>query len=300
VATPGRLLDLIEQGQVRLNQVEILVLDEADRMLDMGFIHDVRRILALMPAKRQSLFFSATLAPSVVELAESILTRPARVSIAPATTTAEKIEQRICFVGQANKPKLLAQLLDEQKKASGSPRTLVFSRTKHGANRLALSLTKTGYRAEAIHGNKSQAARLKALDSFRSGRVPVLVATDVAARGIDVKGITLVVNYDLPEEPESYVHRIGRTARAGAEGMAISLCCENELDSLRGIEKVIRQEIPVLAEQPFHDGALADRHANQRHSRGPEASKSGGRRFSRGGNGRPFRQKSFSRSDRRA
>jgi ATP-dependent RNA helicase RhlE len=260
VATPGRLLDLIDQRHIDLSQVEFFVLDEVDRMLDMGFLRDVKRIVSLLPAKRQSLFFSATLAPSIVELAQTILRSPAHVSITPETTTAENIEQQICFLARDSKRPLLEQLLRAQSAASGQKLTIVFSRTKHGANKLAKSLCASGFPADAIHGNKSQAQREKALDRFKRGLTPVLVATDVAARGVDVKDVGLVVNYDLPSEPEAYVHRIGRTARAGAEGRAVSFCSEDELEFLREIEKVIKMPIPRWDAHDWHIESLAERH----------------------------------------
>ena len=261
VATPGRLLDLIDQRHIDLSQVEFFVLDEVDRMLDMGFLRDVKRIVSLLPAKRQSLFFSATLAPNIVELAQSILREPAHVSITPETTTAEKIEQQICFLTRESKRPLLEQLLRAQASAADQKLTIVFSRTKHGANKLAKSLCASGFPADAIHGNKSQAQREKALDRFKKGLTPVLVATDVAARGVDVKDVGLVVNYDLPNEPEAYVHRIGRTARAGAEGRAVSFCSEDELEFLREIEKIIRMPIPRWDDHAWHVEALAEHHA---------------------------------------
>lgn len=276
IATPGRLLDLHQQGFIKFDGVEILVLDEADRMLDMGFIHDVKKIVAMIPAKRQSLFFSATIAPEVGSLAETILDRPVRVSITPKHTTAEGIEQRIAFVEAGDKPRLLDQLLAEQKASPARNLTLIFSRTKHGANRLAESLCKRGTQAEAIHGNKSQSARLKALDRFRNGEVRVLVATDVAARGIDVKGITLVVNYDLPEEPEGYVHRIGRTARAGAEGLAVSFCSHEEIYYLREIEKLIRKSVNIWREHEFHSGGLEELHTSRGYVKKPTRGGGGG------------------------
>jgi ATP-dependent RNA helicase RhlE len=260
VATPGRLLDLIDQGHVDLSQVEFFVLDEVDRMLDMGFLRDVKRIVAMLPVKRQSLFFSATLAPNIVDLAQSILRNPAHVSIAPETTTAEKIAQQVCFVDRDSKRPLLEQLVRGQDAAKEQKLTIVFSRTKHGANKLAKSLCVAGFQADAIHGNKSQAQREKALDRFKKGLTPVLVATDVAARGVDVKDVGLVVNFDLPNEPEAYVHRIGRTARAGAEGRAVSFCSEDELEYLRDIEKIIRMPIPRWDNHEWHVAALAERH----------------------------------------
>jgi ATP-dependent RNA helicase RhlE len=241
IATPGRLLDLMEQGYVKLDGVEVLVLDEADRMLDMGFIHDVKRIVQKVPQKRQTLFFSATMPPVIAELSGRILIDPVRIEVVPQATTAEKIEQTVHHVAKRDKRALLELVLS----AEGVDRALVFTRTKHGANRLVEQLDRAGIRAAAIHGNKSQGARERALDGFKNGDIPVLIATDIAARGIDVDGITHVVNYDLPEVPEQYVHRIGRTARAGAGGRAIAFCDEDERGLLADIEKVIRQRIPV-------------------------------------------------------
>jgi ATP-dependent RNA helicase RhlE len=275
VATPGRLLDLIEQRHIDLSQVEFFVLDEVDRMLDMGFLRDVKRIVSLLPARRQSLFFSATLAPNIVELAQTILREPAHVSIAPETTTAENIEQQVCFLSRESKRPLLEQLLRAQSGIAGQNLTIVFSRTKHGANKLAKSLCASGFPADAIHGNKSQAQREKALARFKQGLTPVLVATDVAARGVDVKDVGLVVNFDLPNEPEAYVHRIGRTARAGAEGRAVSFCSEEELEFLREIEKVIKMPIPRWDGHDWHIESLAERHARGK-STALAAQRSGG------------------------
>jgi len=275
VATPGRLLDLIDQRHIDLSQVEFFVLDEVDRMLDMGFLRDVKRIVSLLPARRQSLFFSATLAPNIVELAQTILREPAHVSIAPESTTAEKIEQQVCFLSRESKRPLLEQLLRAQAGIAGQNLTIVFSRTKHGANKLAKSLCASGFPADAIHGNKSQAQREKALDRFKKGLTPVLVATDVAARGVDVKDVGLVVNFDLPNEPEAYVHRIGRTARAGAEGRAVSFCSEDELEFLREIEKVIKMPIPRWDGHDWHVESLAERHARGK-SMAVAAQRSGG------------------------
>ncbi|MCW1914257.1 DEAD/DEAH box helicase [Luteolibacter sp. GHJ8] len=261
VATPGRLLDLIDQKFLDLSGVEFFVLDEVDRMLDMGFQRDVTRIVGMLPKQRQSLFFSATMAPNIVKLAETILTEPAKVTIAPQSTTAERVEQKVAFVHKEHKRSLLEELLKEQASATDAKLTIVFSRTKHGANKLAKGLTAAGFQADAIHGNKSQAQREKALERFRKGLVPVLVATDVAARGVDVKDVGLVVNYDLPNEPEAYVHRIGRTGRAGAEGRSVSFCSEEELEYLRDIEKIIRMSVPRWDDHRWHDDAVADRHA---------------------------------------
>ena len=291
VATPGRLLDLIDQRHVDLSQVDFFVLDEVDRMLDMGFLRDVKRIVSLLPARRQSLFFSATLAPEIVSLAHTILRDPAHVSIAPQSTTAEKIDQKICFLSRESKRPLLEQLLRAQAGAAGQNLTIVFSRTKHGANKLAKSLNAAGFAADAIHGNKSQAQREKALERFKKGLTPVLVATDVAARGVDVKDVGLVVNFDLPNEPEAYVHRIGRTARAGAEGKAVSFCSEDELEYLREIEKTIKMPIPRWDDHDWHIESLAESHQRSgvrgQARQQPVRSTGGeGRRRSRSGRGR--------------
>ena len=252
VATPGRLLDLIDQRHVDLSAVEFFVLDEVDRMLDMGFLRDVKRIVALLPQRRHSMFFSATLATPIVKLAESILHNPARVSIEPETRTAARVEQRVAFVAREHKRPLLEQLLRDQADVADGKLSIVFSRTKHGANKLAKSLCAAGIAADAIHGNKSQAQREKALDRFRKGLTPVLVATDVAARGVDVKDVGLVVNYDLPNEPEAYVHRIGRTGRAGAAGSSVSFCSEDEFDYLREIQKTIQATVPMWTDHDWH------------------------------------------------
>jgi len=242
VATPGRLLDLLQNRSVTLDRIEVFVLDEADRMLDMGFIHDIRRIVAQLPAKRQTLFFSATMPHEIVGLASSMLTDPVRVAVTPEATTAERIDQRIIHVNRADKSNLLAELLNE----GAIERALVFTRTKHGADKVVRALAKTNIRASAIHGNKSQGQRERVLAAFRSGQTRILIATDIAARGIDVEGISHVFNYDLPNIPESYVHRIGRTARAGADGIAISFCDSEERAYLRDIEKLIRMSIPAI------------------------------------------------------
>jgi len=246
VATPGRLLDLMSQGFVKLDGVEIFVLDEADRMLDMGFIHDVRRVIAAIPARRQTLLFSATMPRDIASLAASILRDPIRVAVQPEVTTADGVDQSVYFVGKSDKRAVLEQVLLSE----GVERTLVFTRTKHGANKVVKQLGQAGIEAAAIHGNKSQSARERALGDFRDGRIPVLVATDIAARGIDVEAITHVVNFDLPNIPESYVHRIGRTGRAGATGKAISLCDPDERIFLRDIERLIRKKIPVAGALP--------------------------------------------------
>lgn len=248
VATPGRLLDLMQQKHLSLKKLEVFVIDEADRMLDMGFIHDVRKIIDRLPERRQSLFFSATMPKAIRDLAAAILKDPKHVEVTPPATTVEKIDQSLYHVASGQKRSLLQHLLKEH----GDGLALVFSATKRGANRLADELTRAGLPAAAIHGNKSQSARERALEDFRKGRTRILVATDIAARGIDVKGISLVMNFDLPKEPESYVHRIGRTARAGAEGRAMSFCDEKSQGLLRQIEKIIRERIPVEKEHPFH------------------------------------------------
>jgi superfamily II DNA/RNA helicase len=240
VATPGRLIDLCKIEAVNLDQVEFLVLDEADRMLDMGFINDIRRIVAMLPRQRQTLFFSATMPPEIVRLADAMLFNPAKVSVTPSATTVERVEQRAVHVERADKPRLLAKIL----KAEPISRALVFARTKHGADKVVRGLALAGIDAHAIHGNKNQGQRERVLSAFRSGRVRTLVATDIAARGIDVDGISHVINYDLPQLSESYVHRIGRTARAGQSGVAISFCTAAEVPLLRSIEKLIRQPIP--------------------------------------------------------
>jgi len=277
VACPGRLVDLMGQRRANLSRVEVLVLDEADHMLDLGFIPDVRRIVAETPRRRQTLLFSATMPEPILGLADSLLVNPAKIYVTPKQTTVEAIDQRVHFVENGGKGDLLARLLGE----SDVERALVFTRTKRGANRVAEKLARGGIPAEAIHGNKSQNARTRALDGFKRGKPRVLVATDVAARGIDVDGISHVINYELPEVPETYVHRIGRTARAGASGVAISFCASDERDQLRGIERLIRRSVPVAGGTP---SAAPPARTQERR---PEArsSRSGGRR----GNARSFR-----------
>ena len=247
VATPGRLLDLQGQGLLDLGRVEIFVLDEADRMLDMGFIHDVRRVLKLLPAKKQTLFFSATMPPEVMELVNALLRDPVKVAVDPVSSPVEVIRQSLYFVDKGNKTKLLSHLVREL----GVKNALVFTRTKHGANKVASDLVKSGITAAAIHGNKSQTARQQALSDFKAGRVKCLVATDIAARGIDIEELSHVFNYNLPEVPETYVHRIGRTGRAGHGGTAVSFCDFAEQEYLKGIEKLIGRSIPVLAGHPW-------------------------------------------------
>ena len=241
VATPGRLLDLLQQGRVNLASVTVLVLDEADRMLDMGFLPDVRRIVAAVPARRQTLLFSATMPPEIAGLAAKLLNDPVRVSVTPPATTVEKVRQKVYMVARDDKPALLLELLGDPALA----RVLVFTRTKHGADRLCRRLERGAIAAVAIHGNKSQNARQRALEDFRGGAARVLVASDIAARGLDIDDITHVVNYDIPNEPETYVHRIGRTARAGATGEALSFCGQEERGFLRAIESLVRAPIQV-------------------------------------------------------
>jgi ATP-dependent RNA helicase RhlE len=253
VATPGRLLDLMQQRLVRLDGVTHFVLDEADRMLDMGFVHDVRRVVAALPAARHTLFFSATIAGPIETLARTMLANPARVSIAPTVTTAESVDQSVVFVDKADKRAMLERVLREAGQGGDLGRTLVFTRTKHGANRLSEQLDRAGIGSAAIHGNKTQGARERALEAFRRGTTRVLVATDVAARGIDVEGISLVVNFDLPNVAESYVHRIGRTGRAGATGRAISFCDREERSLLVDIERLIRRRLPTASGDPRPD-----------------------------------------------
>lgn len=251
VATPGRLLDLMNQGYITLNHIEYFVLDEADHMLDMGFIHDIRKIVAKLPQKRQSLFFSATMPPAIINLSGKILGKPERVTIKPEQATAEKVDQAVYYVGKPNKNKLLSHLLETGDHSS----VLVFSRTKHGANKIVRKLQQARFTAEAIHGNKSQPARQRALENFKTGETKVLVATDIAARGIDVNQLSLVINFDLPNVPETYVHRIGRTGRADASGIAISFCDGAERAYLNDIEKLIGQKVPVIEEHPYLDGS---------------------------------------------
>ncbi len=249
IATPGRLLDLMNQGFISLRDVEFAVLDEADQMLDMGFIHDIKKIIAKLPPKRQSLFFSATMPKDIVELSRKILGDFEQVTVKPEQTTAEKVEQGVYFVSKKNKPKLLVHMLGENPTDS----VLVFSRTKHGANKIVKVLDRADIRSAAIHGNKSQTARQKALGDFKDGKLKVLVATDIAARGIDVEELSLVVNYDLPNVAETYVHRIGRTGRASASGIAVSFCDKEERPYLSDIEKLIKQQVPRLPEHQFMD-----------------------------------------------
>jgi ATP-dependent RNA helicase RhlE len=248
VATPGRLLDLINQGFVDLKDIEIFVLDEADRMLDMGFVHDVKRVITKIPVKRQTLFFSATMPKEIQGLANAILTNPVKVEVTPESTTAETIEQSLYFVEKNNKRALLADILKDH----GIETALVFTRTKHGADKVVKDLIRIGIRAEAIHGNKSQNARQRALSNFKDRTTRILVATDIAARGIDIDELTHVINYELPNVPETYVHRIGRTGRAGLNGIAFSFCEAEELPYLKDIQKLIGKEIPKNTNHPYH------------------------------------------------
>lgn len=247
IATPGRLLDLMDQRYVKLQQLKMLVLDEADRMLDMGFIHDVRKIIERVPPKRQTIFFSATMPPEIAKLANTILTNPVKVEVTPVSSTANTIQQSVYFVDKKDKRKLLLHILQD----TDITTALVFARTKHGADRVARDLAKSGIRAEAIHGDKSQGARQRALSNFKAQTTRVLVATDIAARGIDVDDLSHVINFELPNVPETYVHRIGRTGRAGANGVSISFCDEEEKEYLVDIHKLIKKSIPVIEEHPY-------------------------------------------------
>ncbi|MCE9591655.1 MAG: DEAD/DEAH box helicase [Planctomycetes bacterium] len=292
VATPGRLMDLMEQGHVDLRHIEVFVLDEADRMLDMGFIHDIRRIAAKLPplTARQTLLFSATMPNDIRALAASLLNKPVGVEVAPVSATADKIEQAVYYVDKRNKTLLMIHLLEK----TSFTRTLVFTRTKHGADKLAKQLDTVGIRAEAIHGNKSQNARERALNNFRSGKTPILIASDIASRGIDIDEISHVINYDLPNVPETYVHRIGRTARAGASGIAISFCDPEERSYLRDIERLTRIQIPIRDDHPPyparsefsgapHSGGHGGRGGQQRGGSGHRSGGGGGH----SGGGRP-------------
>ena len=247
VATPGRLLDLINQGIITLKHVEYFVLDEADRMLDMGFIHDIKKIIALLPQKRQSLFFSATMPKNIVKLSQSILHKPVKVEVAPQSSTADTIQQKVYYTNKADKKDLLVHILKDE----SINQVLLFSRTKHGADKIARNLKKKNINAAAIHGDKAQNQRLKALEGFKAGKTRVLVATDIAARGIDIEKLSYVINYDIPNESETYVHRIGRSGRAGLSGNAISLCEPEENAFLKSIEKLIKKQIHIVKDNPF-------------------------------------------------
>jgi ATP-dependent RNA helicase RhlE len=309
VATPGRLLDLVEQRWLDLRQVEILVLDEADQMLDLGFIHDLKKIVRFLPEKRQSLFFSATMPKAIRDLADKFLTDPEQVAVTPVASTVERVEQYVTYVNQAEKPALLTMMLrvgfgapSPGKKGGSMDRVLIFSRTKHGADRIVKQLAQTGIPANAIHGNKSQPQRERALAEFKDGKVKILIATDIAARGIDVSGVSHVINFDLPNVSEQYVHRIGRTARAGAAGVAVAYCAEDERPYLKGIERLTKQALtPVPLPEGFNAEAARIKTARanspiqiverpereERHSRGRPA-----KRFS----ARPARPQGENRS----
>ncbi|MBQ4914763.1 DEAD/DEAH box helicase [Maribacter sp. MMG018] len=307
IATPGRLLDLMNQGFISFRDLEFVVLDEADQMLDMGFIHDIKKIIAKLPPKRQSLFFSATMPNTIVELSKTMLGDFERVTIKPQQATAEKVEQGVYFVSKQNKPKLLIHLIKEK----GSASVLVFSRTKHGANKIVKKLAQAGIKSAAIHGNKSQTARQKALGDFKDGKLKVLVATDIAARGIDVEELSLVINYDLPNVSETYVHRIGRTGRASASGIALSFCDKDERPYLRDIEKLIKQQVPRMPEHQFvdvdtnseeeKDARPAQRPRGQGNSRNKNRNRNrgGGNNF-RGKNNRNTNKKSPNRNTSRS
>ena len=271
IATPGRMIDLYQQRCLRLDQIEIFVLDEADRMLDMGFLPDIKKIYAMTPDNRQSMLFSATLPDDILRLTSQFLNDPVKVSVNPPASTVDRIDQRVLFVDRENKGALLESMLQEE----SIHRALVFSRTKHGANRIVKNLGKAQIKADSIHGNKSQAARMEALRKFRAGKVRVLVATDIASRGLDVEGITHVINYELPNEAESYVHRVGRTARAGATGVALSFCDAGEKGSLYNIERTINRVVTVIDDHPYHSASIASK---------PKRGSSSGRKFSSGRN----------------
>ncbi len=286
VATPGRLLDLMQQGFIRLGEVEVFILDEVDRMLDMGFIPDIERVLSHLPARRQTLFFSATMSPKMEALARTMVRNPVRVDISPGKPALEIIDQKVLFVGKYDKDALLVSLLRDP----GIDKALIFTQMKHVANRVVKKLETAGIRCAALHGNKSQAARTNALDGFKRGTYRALVATDVAARGLDVDGITHVINYDLPVEAETYVHRIGRTARAGAGGNAVSFCCAEDRACLREIERFIGKPVPAETNHAYHcceasrPGFPAPGHsgANRGRPQGIVSRPRGGRRFGRG------------------
>lgn len=308
IATPGRLLDLMGQGYINYSQLEVLVLDEADRMLDMGFINDVKKIIAKLPKERQALFFSATMSETISRLANSILKDPVRVEVTPQSTTVEKISQSLLLVHRSHKSELLKTIL----KHNNIDHVLVFTQMKHAANKVVEDLCKNGINAAVIHGNKSQGAREKALADFRSGAVRVLIATDIAARGIDIPTISHVINYDLPQDPESYVHRIGRTARAGREGVAISFCDDSERMLLSAIERTIRMKIPVDTSHPFHgseaahgaprrlsQGVRKKPNKTQEESRAKRSGEGSGGRIISSGNKRNFEKREEKRSENR-
>ncbi len=305
IATPGRLLDLVQQNKLSLKQVKTFVLDEADRMLDMGFIHDIRKVLLMIPKQRQTLFFSATMPTEIEKLSSTMLTNPVRIEVNPVSSTAEKVEQYVMYVEQSRKRELLKHLLTDPK----FDRVIVFTRTKHGANRVAEVLTKNKISSEAIHGNKSQNARQRALDLFKNNKIQVLIATDIAARGIDIDGVTHVINFEVPNIAESYVHRIGRTARAGSSGIAISFCDIEEKSYIRDIEKLIGQPIPIDREHPYHSPAVESAHTmssgkakaqfenkNNQRRRPRSAPKTGGGMFGAERDYKPKKKSFFNRS----
>ena len=312
IATPGRLLDLIGQRHIDITKVEFFVLDEADRMLDMGFIRDIQKVLKLLPKRRQNLLFSATMPTSISNLAGSFLNDAIMVDVSPKELTVEKIEQKIMFTRKSDKRTLLVKIIKEERVSRG----IVFTRTKHGANRLVKQLDQSGIDAAAIHGNKSQGARTKALAGFKKGNIPILVATDIASRGIDVEGITHVFNYDLPNEPESYVHRIGRTARAGRSGIAYAFCDDTESGYLVGIQQLIGKDIPVDDSHQFHyagaipkpgqkpgkikDGKGGGKPRNRNRNKSRQGPKRGGNQSNQGGSnrGQPRRRNNQSRQKR--
>ena len=282
VATPGRLLDLYKQGHAKLDRVQVLVLDEADRMLDMGFAPDVRRIVGKLPRDRQTMLFSATLCSDIVKLSADILRNPSSVAVTPPASVSTNVAQSVMFVEQANKRQLLREIL----RAEGTQRALVFTRTKHRANRVLRQLLSEGFAADAIHSNKSQNARQRALNAFHGGRIKVLVATDIAARGIDVDGISHVINYEMPDDPESYVHRIGRTARAGSIGTALSFCNADEVSLLGGIERLTRSPLVAIHDQPFHSASIALMHTEPTSARASAAPRRGTRSIKGAGGSR--------------
>jgi ATP-dependent RNA helicase RhlE len=294
VATPGRLLDLMQQRFISLSDIEIFVLDEADRMLDMGFINDIKKILPKLPEKKQTLFFSATMAPEIQKLANTILKDPKKVEVTPVSSTAHTVEQGIYFVEKNDKRALLNHLLSE--KFTGS--TLVFTRTKHGADKVVKDLVKSGISAEAIHGNKSQNARQRALSNFKDKKTRILVATDIASRGIDIEELPYVINYELPNEPETYVHRIGRTGRAGATGIALSFCDFEEREYLRDIQKLISKTLPVIEEHPYVSKGIASATSSTSRSGGNNNRRTSGNN-NRNSNNRPSRNPGDARTDGR-
>jgi ATP-dependent RNA helicase RhlE len=284
IATPGRLLDLMDQRFVHLQHVKIFVLDEADRMLDMGFIHDVKKVITKLPAKRQTLFFSATMPPEISKLANTILTNPVRVEVTPQSTTANTVQQALYYVEKSDKRSLLIHLLKDQNIETA----LVFTRTKHGADRVAKDLNRAGVQAEAIHGNKSQNARQRALSNFKEKQTRVLVATDIAARGIDIDDLSHVINYELPNIPETYVHRIGRTGRAGASGIAFSFCDSEEKEFLRDIHKLIAKTIPVVQDHPYHSVSNGNSPTRPQEVQRQSAARTSGRSNSHRNSGRSW------------